>query len=286
MQAIQAAQQFAGSLGIGAPRASAAPPAGTPPPVAAEPPPAAIDPGAASAAPPFAGQPPAAAPEPAAAIAQPQPAPPSPYTAPQPPYAAPPAAPPSGFGDQLGWLLQALGQRQIPPLPGSAAPPAATPTPMAAPAPPQPDAFGLLRTILTNPQLQHALQAAPAFGAAARSVMLPVPSPAAPQQTRQVPVHLGAVMNAIAALAGQSMHELNENVSEEEPEIPPYLVDDDGNFIVDPASPDDRAALVTHLFRLSEEAQRSGRYPQRRSRFGEADAELDESDRFAFEAGF
>jgi hypothetical protein len=141
--------------------------------------------------------------------------------------------------------------------------------------------------ILTNPQLQQALQSAPAPGAAApRTVALPVPSPTAPQQTRQVPIPLGAVMNAIAALTGQSMTELNENMSEEEPEVPAYLVDDDGNFIVDPASPDDRAALVTHLFRLSEEAQRSGSVPRQSRRFAEADTELDESEQFAIDAGF
>jgi hypothetical protein len=214
-------------------------------------------------------------------MAQPQPPP-------QAPYGSAGAGQPA-FVDQLGWLLQALRQRQIPPLPGPAPQPIAPPVPVqiAAPAPPpQPDALGLLRTILTNPQLQQALQSAPAFGAAARSVALPVPSPAAPQRARQVPIPLGAVMNAIAALAGQSMTELNENMSEEEPEIPSYLVDDDGNFIVDPASPDDRAALVAHWFRVSEEAQRSGSFPQRRGRFGEADAELDESEQFAFEAGF
>jgi hypothetical protein len=186
-------------------------------------------------------------------------------------------------------LLQALRHRQIPPLPGPATQPVAAPTPAPATAAParQPDALGLLRVILTNPQLQQALQSAPAIGAGAQpAVQLPVPSPAAPNQTRPVPIPLGAVMNAIAALAGQSMTELSENISEDEPEVPPYLVDDDGNFIVDPASPDDRAALVTHLFRLSEEAQRSGLHHPPGSRFGEADAELDESDQFAAEAGF
>jgi len=194
----------------------------------------------------------------------------------------------SPYLDQIALLLQALRHRQIPALPGAAMQPAAAPLPAPAPAAPrQPDALGLLRVILTNPHLQQALQSAPAPGAGVQpAVQLPVPSPAAPAQTRSVPIPLGAVMNAIAALAGQSMTELSENMSEEDAEVPSYLVDDDGNFIVDPASPDDRAALVTHLFRLSEEAQRSGWFRQPGRRFGEADAELDESEQFALEAGF
>jgi hypothetical protein len=277
-QAIQQAQQFAGALGIGGAPAGAPPPGAPPPPPAAAQPPAVEPAGAAPPGEPAAAGAPTPAPEPAA-VAPPQP------TA-QPPYGFVGAAQP--YVDQLGLLLQALRQRQIPPLPGPApqpvAPPVAPPAPAVAPQ--QPDALGLLRMILTNPQLQHAMQSAPAMGAQMpRAVHLPIPSPSAPTQTRSVQIPLAAVMNAIAALSGQSMTELSENLSEEEPEVPSYLVGDDGDFIVDPASPDDRAALVAHLFRLSDEAQRSWS-PQPTSQPYEADAELDESDQFAIEAGF
>jgi hypothetical protein len=203
-----------------------------------------------------------------------------------PQYPAAAAQPAPGL-DQLAMLLQALRHHRIPPLPGPAAQPAAPqPIPVAAPAP-HADGLGLLRLILTNPQFQHALQSTPAIGAAAaRTVQLPVPSPSAPGQVRSVPIPMGAVMNAIFSLAGQSMTELNESTAEDEPEVPSYLVDDNGDFVVDPTSPDDRAALVTHLFRISDEAQRSGQYWQPDARLPEADEELDESELWARDAGF
>ena len=112
----------------------------------------------------------------------------------------------------------------------------------------------MLRLILSNPQFLQALQATSA-PVAARPVQLPVPIPAAPQQMQQVPIPLGAVLNAIIALAGSSMTDLSAGAREDEPDVPAYLVDAGGQLIVDPASTDDRAALVTHLFRLSAEAQ-------------------------------
>jgi hypothetical protein len=151
-------------------------------------------------------------------------------------------------------------------------------------APAQPDAFGLLRMILTNAQLQQALQ--PAAAGMPRTVALPVPSPTAPRQVRTVPIPMAAVMNAILALAGQSVTELNEAVGEDDPDVPAYLVAPDGEFLVDPASADDRAALVTHLFRLSDAAQRSGRYPQLTRRPAQAGRKLDAADEWARAAGF
>jgi hypothetical protein len=210
----------------------------------------------------------------------------APQPSPSPPSGAP-GQPAAGF-DQIAMLLQALMQRQIPPLPAPVPQPVAPP-PAAAPMPAQPDAFGLLRMILTNPQLQQALQSAPVSAAAAavpRTVALPVPSPMAPNQMRNVPIPMGAVMNAILALAGQSMTTLHESVSEDEPEVPAYLVGEDGEFLVDPGSDDDRAALVAHLFRLSDAAQRSGRYPQPHRRPRAPDRQLDASDAWARAAGF
>ena len=98
-------------------------------------------------------------------------------------------------------------------------------------------------------------------------------------------------MNAISLLAGQSMTELNAETREEDPEVPSYLVSEDGEFVVDPASPDDRAALVTHLFRINDAAQRlDAPGPPDDDTFddggfGSSD-ELDESEAWAENLGF
>lgn len=183
----------------------------------------------------------------------------SPMTAPAYPLSPLPDAPapspsstmsPAADTGQVDRLLQALRQGQIPALPG----PYATPVP--APAPPA-DAMAMLRLILSNPQFLSALQST-AGSSAPRPVSLPVPVAAAAPQLRQVPIPLGAVLNAIVALANASMTDLSAATREDEPEVPAYLVDAQGGFIVDPASADDRAALVTHFFRLSAEAQGAG----------------------------
>jgi hypothetical protein len=165
-------------------------------------------------------------------------------------------------------------------------------------APPQNDPLSLLNTILTNPQFQQTLQlAAAGRGAGPRSVPLPLPAPSQPQYARPVQIPLGAVMNAIAALAGRSMTSLNAGTREDDPEVPEYLVDEQGEFVVDPASSEDRAALVTHLFRVSESAQQVEQVQEFSSSYEaeaedveaedvEAEAELDEWDEFARDAGF
>ena len=182
---------------------------------------------------------------------------------------------PQAGADTIGLLLQALQQRQVPPLPGTYAQPPAAPT-----QPPQQNALALLSLMLANPNLHRAFQTAHTTGAAPRTVELPVPAATAPPQTRPVQIPMGAVMNAIAALAGQSMTELNESTSEDEPEVPSYLVGDDGDFLVDPSSPTDRAALVGYLFRMSDEAERAGF-----GRISEDEAQ-DETDAWAEAAGF
>ena len=182
----------------------------------------------------------------------------SPITAPAYPLSPVPDAPappppttmsPAADTGQVDRLLQALRQGQIPALPG----PYAAPAPVPAHAPPA-DAMAMLRLILSNPQFLSALHST-AASSTPRPVSLPVPVAAAAPRLRQVPIPLGAVLNAIVALAGASMTDLSAATREDEPEVPAYLVDAQGGFIVDPASADDRAALVTHFFRLSAEAQ-------------------------------
>jgi hypothetical protein len=180
--------------------------------------------------------------------------------------------------DTIGMLLHALQQRQIPPLPGPFMQPAAVP---------QHNALTLLGLILANPNLQRTLQSAQMTGTAPRTVELPVPVATASSRPRPVPIPLGAVMNAIVALAGQSMTELNESTPEDDPEVPSYLVGDDGDFLVDPGSPNDRAALVAYLFRLSDEAERdrNGRRSEQEDE-SEDEREIDESEAWAEAAGF
>ena len=75
---------------------------------------------------------------------------------------------------------------------------------------------------------------------------------------RSMDIPLGAVIDAIAGLTGPALMQLNARTSEADPEVPEYLVSEDGEFIVDPASSDNRASLVVHMFEVSDEAQRRG----------------------------
>jgi hypothetical protein len=172
--------------------------------------------------------------------------------------AAPASAPaPGGGPDQLAGLMQALLQRQIPSLP-RVAPQPVTQRQTAAPTAAQPDALGLLGQIITNPQLQRALQAPSAGGLASTNVQLPVPVAGAPQQRQSLQIPLAAVLSAIGSLAARSESGFAEA---DDSDVPAYLIGDDGDYLVDPASADDRDALIVHLFRLSDAAQDSGDEP-------------------------
>jgi hypothetical protein len=291
--AVQQAAGFAGDQ-------PAAPP---PPPDAGPPPslpsaPGAGEPPAISSVTPV-GAAPAAAAVPPTTAAPPGYATSPGYGAPYPLYGAGAASPyaawPQPGGDTLGLLLQALQQRQVPPLPGPYAQPTAVP---------QHNAMTLLSLMLANPNLQRTLQTAHMTGVPPRSVDLPVPASIAPVRTRQVQIPLGAVMNALTALAGQAMTELNESTPEDDPEMPSYLVGDDGDFLVDPADPNDRAALVAYLFRLNDEAERNryaatseaaeytedeaAAYAEDEAAYDtyETEDEQDETEAWAAEAGF
>ena len=172
--------------------------------------------------------------------------------------------------------MQALQQRQIPPLPVAAPPMMAAPS---WPGSPQADGLALLRLILLNPQFQQALSQAAGSRVAPPPVTLPMPAIEPPSRMRPVDIPLGAVLNAISALTGPAMMQLNARTSEEDPEVPAYLVSEEGEFVVDPSSPDDRASLVVHMFEVSDEAQRLAALRQRQSR------PQDETDLWAYEFG-
>ncbi len=152
--------------------------------------------------------------------------------------------------------------------------------------------MAMLRTIMGNPQLQQAMYWSSMMGQAApRNLQLPIPAPGYPGDVRTVAIPMGAVMGTISTLAGSSRNQMGATTREDESEVPEYLVDEDGGFVVDPGSPDDRLALVAHLFLLNEEAQRSGWFRPPGESDGEADfdkeeAGEDESEQWAVEAGF
>jgi hypothetical protein len=140
----------------------------------------------------------------------------------------------------------------------------------AQPAPPI-DGLAMLQAILSNPQFQYTLQSA-AMGGGARNVHLPVPMAAQPQYQQPTQIPLAAVLNAVVRLAGRSMTELNAGTKEEEPQVPEYLVDEQGEYVVDPANADERAALVAHLFRVNAAAADT--------------TAIDDAEAWAEEAGF
>lgn len=201
-----------------------------------------------------------------------------------------PAAPPWAAGpnaQQLAWLLQALQQRQIPPLPGvsqapalAAAPPAAPPAPALAPAA---DGLALLRLILANPQFQQALAGGGPGGMPAPAMSLPMPPRPGTAQPRRTRIPIGAVLNAVALLAGQSLNELSEQTAEDAPDVPEYLVGEDGEYIVDPSDPPSRASLVAHYFRVSDAIRR--RQPASAPR-PTPPSPLTDADAWARDAGF
>jgi hypothetical protein len=275
--AQQGAQLFSTVSGIATalrtPPGPASQPGGAPPPDAPAPYPGA--PPAPAPAPPV-GDPAAALPPPGADAGRMAPPPPQP-----PP---PPGMPYPGFGGgygpfaQLGTFGGQLGLPMPPDRPGlPIGPGLSVAAPWGAPVPSL-DATSLLALLLRNPQLQQAAQAIGTGGAPPRSLALPVPAPGNPTGARPLDLPLGAVMNAIALLASRSMEELNGLTSEDDPEVPEYMIGEEGEFLADPGSPEDRAALVVEWFRAAEEGGFAG---------GTLESEdtLDEAEAWARDAG-
>jgi len=115
-----------------------------------------------------------------------------------------------------------------------------------------------------------------------RAVTLPVPIATQADQRRDLRIPLGAVMNAIVLLARQSMTDLNATTREDEPSVPEYLVDEQGEYLVNPADPRARASLVAEWFHVSEQAELAAEQAEH----SETDAEIDEAEAWAEDAGF
>ncbi|MBN1612073.1 MAG: hypothetical protein JW940_35910 [Polyangiaceae bacterium] len=139
------------------------------------------------------------------------------------------------------------------------------------------DALGQFAALMGDPRVLQMLQSAAVLGqAATRGLEVEVPGPDGP---RSVQIPAGPIVAGLASLANESLRELNALTREDDPDVPEYLVDDRGEFIVDPANQEERAALAVELLRADRDARRC--VDCRALEDG-----LDESDAWARDAGF
>ena len=153
-----------------------------------------------------------------------------------------------GGGRRRGRGTRAQGMR--PGVPGS--PAAALPPGLgAAPAQGSPAAQQLL-SLLSRPEIIQALMAM-ALGPAGRTHIPVGGEPAAPGKPAEppVPVPVGAIANVIGTLANQAGSDLNAAEPQQGESVPSYLLGEGGEFLVDPAVPEERAQLVIGLLNKS-----------------------------------
>lgn len=160
----------------------------------------------------------------------PRPAPPPPPRSAPPPRPAPPAT-----------------VTPLPPRPAAVPPPGIVPpmpvpqtaVPMPAPQPIAPGSLSsaaqLMGTLLT-PQMLQALLALLLGQAGQRSVLV---------GNTEVPI--GAFPNLLSTLANQAAAEYNASTYNAGEDVPRYLMDADGEFVVDPAIPEQRAAVLLEM---------------------------------------
>jgi hypothetical protein len=77
-----------------------------------------------------------------------------------------------------------------------------------------------------------------------------------------VPVPTGAITNALRRLLERAESEFHEQTAGENAGTPLYLLDDAGEYVVDPADDDARADLVVEMLELADaaEAPESGEF--------------------------
>jgi hypothetical protein len=106
-----------------------------------------------------------------------------------------------------------------------------------------------LLSIINRPEIIQALMAM-ALGSAGRT-HIPVGGgePDAPGEPAEppVPVPVGAFANVIGSLANQAGSDLNAAEPQQGESVPSYLLGEGGEFLVDPAVPEERARLVLEL---------------------------------------
>ena len=122
----------------------------------------------------------------------------------------------------------------------------------AAAAPGSPAAQQLL-SIINRPEIIQALMAM-ALGPAGRT-HIPVGGgePSAPGEPAEPPVQVpvGAITNVLGTLANQAGSDLNAAEPQQGESVPSYLLGESGEFLVDPAVPEERAQLVLELLNSS-----------------------------------
>ena len=114
--------------------------------------------------------------------------------------------------------------------------------------------------LLNNPQLRHMITSAAVAGRrGARELEIEVPG-----AHSSVGIPVEALVEAISLLAQESTHELGDlarsvagtYAQENLPQMGDYLIGEDGEWIVDPSSAEQRAALVVHYLRIGGEMAR------------------------------
>lgn len=93
-----------------------------------------------------------------------------------------------------------------------------------------------LLSVLNRPEILQSLLA---------MIMGPVGRPNIPVGNNPVPV--GAFANLIGALANQAAAEYNATAAQEGESIPTYLLNESGDFLVDPAVPEERARVLLSM---------------------------------------
>jgi len=135
-------------------------------------------------------------------------------------------------------------------------------------------------SLLNNPQIMQALRSALFRG---REGAFRVEADISNSMPASIP--LRDVMVTIARLAQESALELNALAGEDAAEVPSYLISEDGEYIVDPESAEDRDALVLENLRRQSELERYDDLGGYVAMDGVAGNEMDESEVWAREAG-
>lgn len=112
-----------------------------------------------------------------------------------------------------------------------------------------PSSGAALLSFLAQPAVQQALSSLIAGPLARRQVMVGA-----------TPVPTEAILNTLSALAQEAaaVHYADGLWAAED--VPRYLLDEQGEFLVDPAVPEQRAAVVLHLLDRAEEDERRARF--------------------------
>jgi hypothetical protein len=142
-----------------------------------------------------------------------------------------------------------------------------------------------LLAILNRPEIIQSLMSM-ALGSAGRSHIHVGGSPAAPRSpvapgspvSAPVPVPVGAFANLIGMLAHQASAEYNASVAHEGESVPSYLLDEGGEFRVDPAVPEHRAQLLLEMLNGSPPDEAEDDWSEVFSEYDQEDQEFDEDE--------